>query len=206
LLAASGGLIGARVAYVALHWTFYRRHLMEGIRLWAGGLAWQGGLVLGLLLVALYGVRFRLSLGRLFDSLTPGLAWFTLFLWLGSRAANDVYGRETFPTDGFLWSLSADLPDLYGLRAPRVNVPLIATLWSGLVLVAMWLLKDRLRVSGSLFFTFLALTGLCGMVVVPLQANAVPFLLHVRLDWLFYLTITICGLAGLVVVRKWTSR
>ena len=64
LLGASGGLVGARAAYVAVNWSFYRDHRGEAARLWAGGLAWQGGLVLGLALVALYGLRYRIPLGR----------------------------------------------------------------------------------------------------------------------------------------------
>lgn len=200
LLAATGGLVGARLAYAAVNWAYYRDHLNEALRLWAGGLAWQGGLVLGLLLVALYGARYRLSLGALFDALTLGLAWFTLFVWLGSGVANDVFGRETYPTDGLLWTLSADLPDLYGLRAPRINVPLLGIVWSGLVFIALWFLQGRLTARGSLFFAFLTLIGLVGLALVLFQANAVPNLFHVRLDWLFYLLLVASGLAGLTAV------
>jgi phosphatidylglycerol:prolipoprotein diacylglycerol transferase len=200
-LGATGGLVGARAVYVVVNWSYYQDHVSEALRLWAGGLAWHGGLVLGLLLVALYSVRFQLTLAVLLDALTPGLAWFTLSVWLGSGASNHVYGRETFPTDGLLWSLSADLPDLYGLRAPRINVPLLGIVWSGVVLFALWLVRDRLRVTGNLFLTFLVLTGLGGIVLVPLQANAAPYLFHVRVDWLFNMLLVISGLGGWVVSR-----
>jgi prolipoprotein diacylglyceryltransferase len=226
LLGASGGLVGARATYVAVNWAYYHDHLSEALRLWAGGLAWQGGLALGLLLVALYAARFRLPLGALLDTLALGLAWFTLSLWLGSGAAADVYGRETFPTDGLLWTLSADLPDLYGLHAPRVNVPLLGAAWSGLVLIGLWLLtsplvpigrrpggaggssglsRRRSGAPGTLFLAWLGLTGLGGLALVPLQANAVPYLFRLRLDWLFNLALTVGGLGGLVVLRFWTK-
>lgn len=201
LIGVSSGLVGARAAYVAVNWAFFRHHLSEALRLWAGGLTWQGGLVSGLLLVALYGLRFRLSLGVLFDALTLGLACFTLFIWLGSGSANDVYGRETYPIDGFLWSLSADLPDLYGLRAPRINVPLLGAIWSGLVLGLLWIFHERLRAPGSLFLSYIALTGLGGVILVPMQANAVPYLFHVRLDWLFNLLLAVGGISGLAALR-----
>lgn len=206
LLLAVGSLVGARATYVAVNWAYYGDHLSGALRFWTGGLAWQGGLPLGLLLVALYGVRFRLPLGGLLDSLALGLAWFTLFIWLGSGSANDVYGRETFPTDGLWWTLSADLPDLYGLRAPRVNVSLLGSAWSGLVLIVLWLLRGRLSVSGSLFFATLVLTGLGGLGLVPLQANQVPYLFQVRLDWLFNLLLVTGGLVGLIVVRTLAIR
>lgn len=201
LLAAVGGLIGARVAYAAINWAYFRDHLSEALRLWTGGLAWQGGLVLGLLLVALYGARYRSSLGALFDALTLGLAWFALCVWLGSGVASDVFGRETYPSDGLLWSLSADLPDLYGLRAPRVNVPLLGIAWSGLVFIVLWSLQDRLSARGSLFLLYLTLVGLGGLVLVLFQANAVPHVFRVRVDWLFYLILSSVGLTGLFALK-----
>jgi phosphatidylglycerol:prolipoprotein diacylglycerol transferase len=201
LLGAGGGLVGARVTYVTLNWAYFRDHLAEAMRLSAGGLAWYGGLMSGLLLVAVYGLRFRPSLGALADALTPALAWFTLFVWLGSAVAHDVYGRETFPLDGLLWRLSADLPDLYGLYAPRINVSLLGILWSGSVLAVLCLLRARRHPSRGAFLLFLALTGLGGLLLVPLQANPVPFLFRVRLDWLFNLLLLVAGLGGLMSVK-----
>jgi phosphatidylglycerol:prolipoprotein diacylglycerol transferase len=206
LLAAVAGLVGARATYVAVNWAYYRDHLAEGLRLWAGGLAWLGGLALGVLLVALYGVRRQLSLGVLFDVLTLGFAWFTLCIWLGSGVANDIYGRETFPTDGLLWTLSADLPDLYGLRAPRVNVPLLGIIWSTLVFVVLISLERRLRKDGSLFLMYLTLTGLGGLALASLQANVVPHLLHVRVDWMVYLLLVVGGLTGLLAMILWSNK
>jgi phosphatidylglycerol:prolipoprotein diacylglycerol transferase len=206
LVWASGGLLGARAAYVGVHWSFYRTHLAEAARLWAGGLAWQGGLVLGLLLVTLYGLRFRLSLRRVLDVSGLPLAWFALFIWLGSGAAADVFGRETFPTEGLLWHLSADLPDLYGLVAPRVNVPLLGIVWSSATLVLLVLLRKRMQPRGVCFCLFLLLTGLGGLVLVPLQANAVPYLFRVRLDWWFNLLLVSAGLLGWIMLSFRAAR
>ena len=210
LVGASGGLVGARAAYVALNWAYYEDHLSEALRLWAGGLAWQGGLVVGLLLIALYAARLRLSLAALLDALALGLAWFILFLWLGSGSANDVCGRETFPIDRWLWALSADLPDLYGLCAPRVNVSLLGAAWSALVLLGLWLLASRppgvLRewpsLPGALFLVCLSLTGLGGLFLVPLQANPAPYLFHLRLDWLYNFLMALGGAGGLLLVKR----
>jgi phosphatidylglycerol:prolipoprotein diacylglycerol transferase len=201
LLGFAGGLAGARAAYVILHWDYFQDHVGEAVRVWSGGLAWQGGLVLGLLLVLLYAERRDASMGDLLDVLAPGMAWFILCVWLGSGAAADVYGRETFPLDGWLWTLSADLPDLYGLRAPRVNVALLGALWSGLVLAGLLLLSRRTLRPGTLFLVGIALTGAGGLVLVPLQANPVPGVFQVRVDWLFYLALSLGGLVGLILLR-----
>lgn len=200
LITAVGGLVGARLIYVLVNWAFFRDHLGEALQIWSGGLAWPGGLVLGLVLAGLYGVRYRLSLLVVYDVLAMGLAWFMLFLWLGSGSANDVYGRETYPADRLLWSLSADLPDLYGLRAPRINIPLLGILWSAAVFAVLWYLQTRMLTSGMLFLTFLTLTGVGGIVMVPLQANVVPYLLRLRLDWLFYLVLAVGGGLGWMIL------
>jgi len=202
LLAACGAWIGARAAYVGINWAYYHDHLSEALRPWAGGLAWQGGLVVGLLPALFYGRYFRLPLGRLLDALAWGLAWFTLCVWLGSGVANDVYGRETWPDDGLWWRLSGDLPDLYGLRAPRVNVPLLGSLWSGLILVGLGLFSQISGRPGLLFSIYLGLTGLGGLILVSLQANPAPYLLHVRLDGWFNLALMASGLAGIFFFKR----
>jgi hypothetical protein len=129
------------------------------------------------------------------------MAWFTLCIWLASAVANDVYGKETFPTDPLLWRLSADLPDIYGLQAPRVNVPLLGVIGSGLVFLTVQLLRNHVGTPGALFSLFLTLTGFVGLLLVPLQANAVPYLFRVRLDWWFYLALTGCGVSILFALR-----
>ena len=158
----------------------------------------------GVLCVVLYAWRGKVPLGDLLDVLALGLAWFVLFIWLGSGVANDIYGRETFPGEGLLWTLSADLPDLYGLRAPRVNVPLLGAIWSGLVLlILMGLSLSSLRWTkqgGVLFLACIGLTGLGGLLLVPLQANPAPFLFHVRMDWWFNLVLLVAGLGGCVFI------
>jgi phosphatidylglycerol:prolipoprotein diacylglycerol transferase len=200
LITAVGGLVGARLTYLVINWAFFRDHLGEALQIWSGGLAWPGGLVLGLMLAGLYGARYRLSVLVVFDVLTLGLAWFTLFLWLGTGSANDVYGREAFPNDRLLWSLSADLPDLYGLRAPRINIPLLGIVWSAVVFAVLWYLRTRMHTPGVLFLTFSTLTGVGGLVWVPLQANAVPYLFRLRLDWLFYLVLAVGGGLGWMIL------
>ena len=97
-------------------------------------------------------------------------------------------------------TLSADLPDLYGLRAPRVNVPLMGFIWSASVLCVLFVLERRLKLAGSLFLAYLTLTGLGGLFFVSLQADAVPYLLRVRMDGLFYLFLFVSGMTGFLVL------
>ncbi len=193
LIGWAGGLIGARAAYLGINWAYYRDHLSEGLRPWAGGLVWEGGLAAGLLALACYAALSpqRPSLAALLDLLAPGLALTALFIWLASGAAGAAYGRQTYPDQGWLWRLSADLPDTYHLYAPRVNVQALGAAWSGLVWAALWLFGRRPGPTGTRFCLFVALTGLGGLVLIGLRGDPVPQVGGLRLDGLFNL-----GLAG----------
>ena len=42
-------IIGARLYYIAFNWSYYSSHIMEIFKIWEGGLAIHGGIILGLL-------------------------------------------------------------------------------------------------------------------------------------------------------------
>lgn len=48
------GLIGARVFYVAEHWSYYSQHLNEIIKVWEGGLMFYGGFLLAAISLVLF--------------------------------------------------------------------------------------------------------------------------------------------------------
>jgi hypothetical protein len=59
--------------------------------------------------------------------------------YLGCLRAGCACGRETWPDQGLLWNLSADLPDLYGLRAPRGAVQVLGVGWGAFMLgLTLW--------------------------------------------------------------------
>ena len=81
LVAALGGLIGGRAAYVAIHWAYYSDHMDRALRPWDGGLASHGALVGGLVAVLAYCGFRRVGLGSTLDLLTPGVALVTACAW-----------------------------------------------------------------------------------------------------------------------------
>ena len=48
-----GALVGARAAFVAANWLYFRSHLLEAPQVWLGGLFWPGALVGALFVLAL---------------------------------------------------------------------------------------------------------------------------------------------------------
>ncbi|MEK6530110.1 MAG: prolipoprotein diacylglyceryl transferase family protein, partial [candidate division NC10 bacterium] len=72
-LALLGGIVGARLYYVAFNWHDYGRALPKIFAVWEGGLAIHGGLLGGLLLGGGYAWWKRLPLPRYLDIVAPSL-------------------------------------------------------------------------------------------------------------------------------------
>ncbi len=134
LAAALGGLLLGRAVYVAAQWTYFRHSPGEALALWRGGLSAPGVLAGGLLAVAGWAALRRVDGRRVLDVMAPGAALLVVCAWLACLGNGVACGVESRPDQGLLWSLSAELPDLYGLRAPRVAVQALGALWGGVVL------------------------------------------------------------------------
>jgi prolipoprotein diacylglyceryltransferase len=213
LTASVGGLIGARAVYVSAHWDYYRNYVHRAVRLWGGGLAWHGGLVGGLIAVLAYCAwqrRLRalrrsipsrqVSPQTALDILTPGAAALAIWAWLGCLLTGCAYGVETYPGQGALWMLSWELPDLYGLRAPRVAVQLLGAGWSTIVLIAILAAGRRApaRLAGLLFPLWLALYSVGSLGLGFLRADTVPILAGWRADQVADLALTVIGTVVLI--------
>ena len=68
------GIIGARIFYVFIEWSYFSGNLLEIPMLQKGGLAWQGGFLGGILGGACFARRNKLSLRPLMDLVAPYIA------------------------------------------------------------------------------------------------------------------------------------
>jgi len=199
LVAALGGLLGARVAHVALNWAYYSNHLGQAFDLWGGGHFWHGGLIGGLAAVLIYAAVRRASPWPWLDALIPGAAFFAICAWLGCFLDRCAYGIETYPGQGLLWALSLELPDIYGIWAPRVAVQLIGAVWTAAVLGAVVFAERSVRFEGFLFPLWLALYCVGSLGLGFLRADVVPVVAGWRLDQMVDLALVAIGAVILVV-------
>jgi prolipoprotein diacylglyceryltransferase len=151
LAAAVGGLLLGRLGYVAAHLPYFREHPTAALALWQGGFSAPGVVVGGAVGAGVMARLRKLPPGLLWGTLAPGAAVVLIAAYLGCLRAGCACGRETWPGDGPLWALSAELPDLYGLRAPRVAVPVLGMGWGALMLVlTLWMVRGgRTTASGA---------------------------------------------------------
>lgn len=179
LAVAVGGLLLGRLAYVAAHLAYFREHPTAALTLWQGGLSAPGVVVGGGAGAGILARIRRRAPGPLWNALAPGAAVVLIAAYLGCLRAGCACGRETWPTDGVLWALSAELPDLYGLRAPRVAVPVLGMGWGALMLaLTLWAARRGTATGGrpapGAFPLWLALYGLGEFALGFLRGDTAP--------------------------------
>jgi prolipoprotein diacylglyceryltransferase len=131
--------------------------------------------------------------------LTPGVAVLASCAWLGCLLNGCVYGIETYPGQGLLWALSLELPDLYGIWAPRVAVQLLGAGWSGVALAAVILAGRHTRFEGLVFPLWLALYAAGSFGLGFLRADETVLVAGWRADQVADLALAVIGAVGLLV-------
>lgn len=66
-------IIGARIYYVAFNWGYYSKNLIDIVKIWEGGLAIHGAIIVGLLWLIFYTKRYNVRTLRIMDFMALGL-------------------------------------------------------------------------------------------------------------------------------------
>lgn len=183
--ALAGGLILARAGHVALNWPVFAYEPALILRLDTGGLDWHGAVIGALAGLALAARVLRLDTRRLIDALTPALPLLALAGWTGCMVANCGYGAEVDTLANYPALLVAELPDIYGLPAPRFRTQLFGALLSAALLFGALVVVGRGWWYYRRFWLLLALlsAGMFGLGF--LRADYTLMLAGLRLDQWF---------------------
>ena len=100
-------VIGARAYYVIFEWNYYSQHLSEIIATWHGGLAIHGGVIGGIIAVAVCAWRYRLRIWQLLDIIAPYLILGQAIGRWGNFFNQEAYGYEVSP-DVVPWAMYID--------------------------------------------------------------------------------------------------
>jgi phosphatidylglycerol---prolipoprotein diacylglyceryl transferase len=160
-----GGLVGGRIDYVLQNWDSASDDLL-GSLFGGTGLVWLGGVIGGAIAVMLW-ARWRGFLElRMFDLAAPALAIGNAIGRVGCQLSGDGdYGRAT------------DMP--WGMAYPEGTVrtlqevhptPVFETLAMGLIALALWGLRNRVR-PGGLFALYLVLAGAERLLIEFIRRN-----------------------------------
>lgn len=172
---ALGGIAGAKLYYLVLHWEALLANPMAEI-LSRGGLVWYGGLIGGILAYYLQVRARKLPIATMYDATAPALALAYVVGRLGCFLVGDDYGRYTdgplgiaFPrgappsTAGILRSMGetvpAHIPD--AAVVPVHPTQLYEMGLASIMFVILWQFgaKHGLR-AGQLFSLYMVLYGI----------------------------------------------
>jgi phosphatidylglycerol---prolipoprotein diacylglyceryl transferase len=171
---ALGGILGAKLYYLALHWQALLANPVAEV-LSRGGLVWYGGLIGGVIAYYLQVRARKLPVATMYDATAPALALAYVVGRFGCFLVGDDYGRYTdgplgiaFPqgappsTAGILRSMGETVP-AHIADATVVAVhptQLYEMVLAGIMFVILWKLgaKAWLR-AGQLFAAYMVLYG-----------------------------------------------
>ena len=202
LATLAGGLVGARLLHAALHWGYFAERPGEVLQVWRGGLDWHGA-VLGGLLALFVAARLRgVSWRPLTDALAFALPVGAALAFAGCLPSGCAAGREVASLADYPAPLVAELPDIYGLVAPRLASQLYGVALSLALLGVVWFLNRRLRRPGLSLWPVLSLLtlGLFG-ISFTLAAEG-PAWGGLRLDQLLDLAVAALSAAMSVVAVR----
>ncbi|NLA77047.1 MAG: prolipoprotein diacylglyceryl transferase [Clostridiales bacterium] len=107
-----GGIIGARLFYVAFKWDYYAEHLSEIFQIWNGGLAIYGGIIGGLIAAYITCRAEKLNFRNLLD-----LAGMSLLIGQGIGRWGNFTNQEAFGTNTDLpWGMTSNKVTSYIVR------------------------------------------------------------------------------------------
>jgi len=192
-----GGLIGARLYYVAQNYDEVKGDLLGNLFSGAG-LVWYGGLLGGVIAVLLWAWWRDFLRLQLLDLAAPALALGYAIGRIGCQVSGDGdYGKAS----DLPWAMG--YPDGAVPTAPGVTVqptPIYETLSMGLLALVLWRLRDALR-PGALFGLYLVGAGLERFLVEFARRNdeVLGGLTTAQLESLVLLA---AGVVWLLVLRR----
>jgi phosphatidylglycerol:prolipoprotein diacylglycerol transferase len=165
-----GGILGARVYYVAFNWDYYGRFPSEIPAIWHGGLAIHGGLIGGVLTGIWYVRRHRLPFWKLADAGAPSIILGQAFGRFGNFMNGDAHGIPTTMP----WGIVFPPESIAGREFP--GVPLHPVMLYELVLdlagfFLLWSIRKKSLGDGFIFCSYLLLYSIIRFIVSFFRAD-----------------------------------
>ncbi len=186
------GLLGARLFYIILNWSFFTENPLEVIMIQRGGLAWQGSLIVGSITGIVFIKRKKLPLLPMLDLAAPYIA-------LGQ-----AIGRVGCFLNGCCYGKASD----HGIYFPVHDARLIPTqLYCSLGLVIIFFILKYYRhvekIPGKIFLAYLILASALRFFIEFLRADHYRTFLGLSVyQWVSVVILTL----ALGVYFKWPRR
>lgn len=194
-------LIGSRVLDVILKWDYFSARPLEIFMIWKGGLAFQGGLIFGVLAMLFYIYRHQMALWTTMDIMALAVPLGQFIGRLGCFMAGCCFGIESH----LPWAVTFNHPDTLGPLGVSVHPTQLyeSFLSLGVFNILLWL-RHRQRFPGQILGTYFLLAGAVRFFVEFFRGDERGPVL-----WLGMPSTQVIALgliAGSVILLLWRSR
>ncbi|MBE0448342.1 MAG: prolipoprotein diacylglyceryl transferase [Actinobacteria bacterium] len=169
-----GGIVGARLAYIAGHWQDFAGNPAQILAIKQGGLIFYGGLIGGALAVLGLTRMRKLQISKVADIVAPCLAIGSAIGRLGCFSNGCCYGKETTLPWGV--SFTNEFSSARPLGVPLHPTQLYEFAYNIVILGILWWARPRVKSDGFLFWMYITLYGLFRFIVEFFRTNPVFYL------------------------------
>jgi len=155
-------IIGSRLMYVIMNFSYYKNHPLDIFRIWQGGLIFSGGLIAVFLVMGWYLKRHHLSFWKTGDLWAPAVAIGQSIGRIGCFMAGCCYGN---PTD-MKWGVVFTHPhSLAPLNIPLHPTQLYASLSGLIIFLVLMVLHAKRQFEGQVILWFLILHSTARLLI-----------------------------------------
>ncbi len=190
-------IVGSRLLYVVIKWSYFKKHLLESLMIWKGGLVFVGGAILAMGVAVIFLKKKGEDPWIWADCMAPAIAIGQFVGRIGCLMAGCCYGRYcTMP-----WAITfTDPHSLAPLNVPLHPTEIYHSLAGLITFFILWLTRDRFKKKGQLFGLLMVLYGIGRFVIEFYRGDFRPMWGPLSMTQWMAAAISVCGLL-LILVR-----
>ncbi len=193
----AGGIIGARIVYIALNYQYYIRNPLEIINLTKGGLVWYGAFISGMIAAAWFVRKNKISFWNAADLFAPYIALAQAFGRIGCFLNGCCYGSVA-PSN---FMLTVIFPEEAVLRYPTQVFSAIALL---LIFAILRIWQKKRHFVGEIFLGYCLLYSMKRFGVEFFRGDYPKILFGLTISQLISATLfIICSIIFIYRILKW---
>lgn len=206
-----GGIIGARIYYVAFQWDYYSRHLSEIINIHEGGMAIYGSVIACVIIVVVFCKVKKIRIPQFMDTAVLGLIVGQIIGRWGNFCNREAFGGYT---DG-LFAMQIPYEDAmnvagkeslkvveYGVEYVQVHPTfLYESAGNLLILILLLIFRDKKKFYGETMCRYMVGYGILRFWVEGLRTDQLLIADTVAVSQIVSATIAAAGLAIIVVMH-----
>ena len=195
-----GGIIGSRITYALMNFSYYVQYPLHFFKIWEGGLVFSGGLIFVALIMIWYSRKNKWSYWQIGDLWAPAIAIGQGIGRIGCFMAGCCYGK---PTDLFCAVVFSNPKSLAPLNIPLHPTQLYLSLSGFIIFIVLLLIRKRKSFIGQVFLWFLILHSLARIFIERFRGDLTPVFpgSEMSLTQLFSLCLLILAVIFLFILK-----